>query len=78
MVEISLDDGQSWTQAEIDYPGTQLTWAFWSYQWTPKTAGEYQLICRATDGDGGLQTTEVRSIVPQGATGYQHVKATVQ
>jgi len=77
-VEISLDNGQTWTQTEIDYPGTRLTWVFWSYQWKPTQAGEYQLVCRATDGNGDLQTSEVRGIAPQGATGLHKVKAIVQ
>ena len=77
-VEISFDNGQSWTDATIVSPGTRLTWVFWSFPWRPVKAGDYQLVCRATDGNGGQQTTEVRGIVPQGATGYHKVKATVQ
>ena len=77
-VEISFDNGQTWTQTEIDYPGTRLTWVFWNFQWKPTQAGEYQLICRATDGNGDLQTSEVRGIAPQGATGLHKVKAIVQ
>jgi DMSO/TMAO reductase YedYZ molybdopterin-dependent catalytic subunit len=77
-VEISFDNGQSWTETEIDYPGTRLTWVFWSYQWKPTKAGEYQLVCRATDGNGDLQTSEVRGTAPQGATGLHKVKAVVQ
>lgn len=30
-VEVSLDDGQKWQEAKIDYPGTELTWVLWSY-----------------------------------------------
>src|SRR5213080_1886069 len=29
-VEFSSDDGESWDEAKIDYPGTKLTWALWS------------------------------------------------
>ena len=76
-VEISLDNGATWQPAQIDYPGTKLTWAFWSYRWTPAAAGDYVLICRATDGEGTLQSTDVHSTVPQGASGYCKVNAHV-
>ncbi len=76
-VEISLDDGQTWQPTTIDYPGTKLTWVFWSYAWTPKTTGDYVLVCRATDQNGDLQTSEVRGTAPQGATGLHKVKASV-
>ena len=76
-VEISLDDGATWQPTTIDYPGTQLTWVFWSYPWTPTRKGDYMLVCRATDSTGAVQTDEVRGIAPQGATGYHKVKATV-
>ncbi len=76
-VEISLDDGESWQETTIDYPGTKLTWVFWSFRWTPTTAGDYVLVCRATDGNGDLQTSEVRGTAPQGATGLHKVKAQV-
>src|SRR5437868_9478926 len=32
-VEFSSDDGESWDEAKIDYPGTNLTWALWSFNW---------------------------------------------
>jgi len=28
-VEVSTDDGRTWTDATITYPGTRLTWALW-------------------------------------------------
>ena len=76
-VEVSLDDGETWQPATIDYPGTKLTWVFWSYRWTPTTTGDYVLVCRATDQNGDLQTSEVRGTAPQGATGLHKVKASV-
>ncbi len=76
-VEISLDGGTTWQLAHIDYPGTKLTWVFWSYSWTPTAPGDFTLICRATDMDGTLQSTDVHSTVPQGASGYFKVNAHV-
>ena len=76
-IEFSADDGKTWRQTRIDYPGTHLTWTFWSADWLPKEPGQYTLVSRATDGTGAPQPTETRGIVPQGATGYHRVVATV-
>ena len=56
-VEFSADDGETWQDARIDYPGTELTWTFWSADWLPKEPGEYTLVSRATDGTGAPQPT---------------------
>jgi DMSO/TMAO reductase YedYZ molybdopterin-dependent catalytic subunit len=76
-VEFSADDGETWHETRIDYAGTRLTWTFWSYDWQPEEPGEYTLVSRATDGTGEPQPTETRGTVPQGATGYHRVVATV-
>jgi DMSO/TMAO reductase YedYZ molybdopterin-dependent catalytic subunit len=76
-VEFSTDGGDTWHPVRIDYPGTRLTWTFWSFDWGPTEAGEYTLLSRATDGNGEPQIAQTRGIVPQGATGYHRVKAKV-
>ena len=77
-VELSSDNGETWHETRFDYPGTALTWTFWSFDWTPEEPGKYTLVSRATDGTGAPQPSETRSIVPQGATGYHRVVATVE
>ncbi len=77
-VEVTTDDGETWNDAEIYYPGTDLTWVLWRYQWTPGEAGEYRVYSRAVDGTGEPQPPEPRGIVPQGAQGYNIVTATVE
>ena len=76
-VEVSLDGGATWAPAEIDYAGTKLTWALWSFMWTPTGTGEVRLTVRATDGQGELQSSTGAAIVPQGARGLHSIKATV-
>ena len=76
-VGYSLDDGETWHESRIDYAGTDLTWTFWSFDWTPNEPGEYTIVSRAVDGTGEPQSEERRSIVPQGATGLHRVVATV-
>jgi DMSO/TMAO reductase YedYZ molybdopterin-dependent catalytic subunit len=51
-VELSFDDGQTWSDAEIYYSGGNLAWSLWKAQWTPAATGDYPLLVRATDGEG--------------------------
>jgi len=76
-VELSFDDGNQWLEAQINMPGSHLTWAFWNYDWRPEKQGEYKLVVRATDGNGARQTKEERWTAPHGATGYHKVIARV-
>jgi DMSO/TMAO reductase YedYZ molybdopterin-dependent catalytic subunit len=77
-VEVSADGEQTWQAARIDYPGTNITWAFWTFDWQPGGPGDYLLVVRATDRQGQLQDSQYRDTVPEGATGYPglHVRVT--
>jgi DMSO/TMAO reductase YedYZ molybdopterin-dependent catalytic subunit len=77
-VEISSDNGQTWVEATMSQPGTKISWSLWSYTWTPAVAGDTSVAVRATDGNGGLQISEYRDQVPDGATGLHSVKARVE
>ncbi|QIN77469.1 molybdopterin-dependent oxidoreductase [Rubrobacter marinus] len=78
-VEVSTDDGRSWREARIDHQGSKLAWSVWSHDWRPEGPGEYRLVVRATDGEGELQTSEVRRVGSgMGATGLHKVTARVE
>jgi DMSO/TMAO reductase YedYZ molybdopterin-dependent catalytic subunit len=72
-VEISDDDGETWTDAKIIYPGTKLTWALWSHDWQPDTADDYTLVVRATDGEGEVQEFEGDRSPFSGVTGFHKI-----
>jgi DMSO/TMAO reductase YedYZ molybdopterin-dependent catalytic subunit len=57
-VELSFDDGQTWSDAEIYYSGGDLAWSLWKARWSPAAAGDYALVVRATDGEGDVQEWE--------------------
>jgi hypothetical protein len=76
-VEVSTDDGATWRDARIDYPGTHLSWALWSADWTPAQPSMYHLVVRATDGTGAPQISAFQDIVPQGARGYDRMTVRV-
>jgi DMSO/TMAO reductase YedYZ molybdopterin-dependent catalytic subunit len=72
-VEFSSDDGENWDEAKIDYPGTRLTWALWSFNWEPDEVDDYTLVVRATDGDGKVQEYEENRPFTSGITGFHKV-----
>ena len=72
-VEISDDDGETWTDANIHYAGTKLTWALWSYDWHPDGPDDYTLIVRATDGEGEVQEWEEDRSPFSGVTGFHKI-----
>lgn len=72
-VELSTDDGETWRDAdEINRVGP-LSWAIWRTLWTPPDSGTYELVVRATDGTGDLQTDEGADPVPDGASGHHRI-----
>jgi DMSO/TMAO reductase YedYZ molybdopterin-dependent catalytic subunit len=76
-VELSLDDGATWSDAKITYPGTKLTWALWSYDWRPQKPDDYTLVVRATDGEGEVQDVDWERGYFSGVTGFHKIVAHV-
>ncbi|HVF73287.1 MAG TPA: molybdopterin-dependent oxidoreductase [Chthoniobacterales bacterium] len=76
-VEVSLDDGKTWGDARLDYPGTKLTWAIWSFDWRPAEARDYILVVRATDGEGIVQTWDEQRPFKSGVTGFHKIRVHV-
>ncbi len=69
-VEVSLDDGESWSDAELSTVLSNRTWRLWRLNYFADAPGTRKVVVRATDGDGVLQTAEERESLPDGATGY--------
>ena len=67
-VEVQVDDGE-WQAATLGEATSGNTWVQW-YREFEVTSGKRVLRVRATDTDGNLQTEELRSPVPDGATGW--------
>ena len=72
-VEISDDDGETWTDASIHYAGTKLTWALWTYEWRPDGPDDYTPVVRATDGEGAVQEWEEDRNPFSGVTGFHKI-----
>ena len=54
-VEISDDDGATWSAATLDPRHAPHAWRRWSYRWTPSKAGAARLVVRATDSRDATQ-----------------------
>ena len=58
-VEISLDSGASWHDAQLLDSSVKNAWRLWEYDWrTPATPGKQTLLARATDSRGRVQPFE--------------------
>ena len=54
-VELSLDNGKTWTATKLNPEISKYSWRRWKYDWTPATAGIHHLCVRATDAKGNVQ-----------------------
>ena len=56
-VEVSVDGGSSWSDAELGEPVSRFAWTPWSFTWQA-TAGRHSLKVRAADSVGNVQPTK--------------------
>jgi DMSO/TMAO reductase YedYZ molybdopterin-dependent catalytic subunit len=57
-VEVSVDGGATWTEAEVDPPGPHhWAWRGWRFDWDA-TPGDHVLWCRTRDEAGNAQPDE--------------------
>jgi sulfite oxidase len=60
-VELSVDEGATWTAATLLEPSFPWTWRFWEATFT-LPAGVYQIAVRAWDSAGRTQPQDVRQV----------------
>ena len=56
-VEVSVDDGVTWSEAELGEQVSAYAWTAWSFKWNA-TPGRYSLCVRATDSEGNMQSAD--------------------
>jgi DMSO/TMAO reductase YedYZ molybdopterin-dependent catalytic subunit len=54
-VEISDDDGKTWTLVKLGEDHGPYSFRSWDFSWTPRSAGKYSLAVRATDDKNNAQ-----------------------
>jgi len=84
-VQVSMDGGQNWQDADMKKPLSKWAWVLWSYQWKPTKEDKYSIRVRGFDQSGKVQESDAlkgslfRSrAFPDGAKGIHSVNATVQ
>jgi DMSO/TMAO reductase YedYZ molybdopterin-dependent catalytic subunit len=75
-VEFRPGPDRDWIEADLSEPLSEDCWRQWAVGWEA-TAGMYQLQVRATDGEGNVQTDELRPPAPDGATGWHTIEVEV-
>lgn len=69
-VEVSLDDGSSWTDATLEPSlNPPFTWVRWALP-VELQEGDYQMRIRVTDGEGTVMQKMDLPPLPAGATGW--------
>lgn len=59
-VEISANEGATWSTAELEPAAEPFAPTLWHATWTPSAPGTHTLICRATDASGDTQPLQPR------------------
>ncbi|MCW5848762.1 MAG: molybdopterin-dependent oxidoreductase [Anaerolineae bacterium] len=54
-IEVSFDDGATWTPARLVRGPSNLVWTFWEARWAPEKPARYPLLARVSDRDGKTQ-----------------------
>ncbi|MFW6074573.1 MAG: molybdopterin-dependent oxidoreductase, partial [Chloroflexota bacterium] len=72
-VEVSVDGGETWNDADLSDAPSDLTWRLWRYDHEANEPGTHRILVRATDGDGETQTETERDPLPDGATGWDSI-----
>ncbi|MBA2431174.1 MAG: sulfite oxidase [Chthoniobacterales bacterium] len=58
-VEVSVDGGDSWAEAQLLGEPVRNAWRFWEFEWeTPAEPGAVTLLARATDAAGRTQPAQ--------------------
>jgi hypothetical protein len=69
-VEVSTDGGRTWQPAVLKPSLSSYSWVLWHYEWSATESGARRITTRATDGNGIVQTAELATPIPNGASGY--------
>jgi DMSO/TMAO reductase YedYZ molybdopterin-dependent catalytic subunit len=67
-VEVTVDGGETWTDATLTYEGPEDVWTLWSFDWTPEAPGDYAVQARVTTVSG--DTSSPSAIATNRLYGY--------
>jgi DMSO/TMAO reductase YedYZ molybdopterin-dependent catalytic subunit len=77
-VEVSVDGGATWSNAELGESASPYAWSSWTFVWNA-TPGEYTLYVRASDAKGNVQPVDQQwNFGGYGNNGVQRVNVVVR
>ena len=77
-VEVSVDYGQTWQEAEIWAKDTPLAWVLWKWDWqVPEKANPVEIYARATANSGITQDEIGLEVEPVAAIPYHMIDAAI-
>jgi len=81
-VQVSVDDGGTWREAELKPPLSNWAWTLWRHDWDPRRVGEYTIKVRGFDRQGRVQESpsffgKILGTYPDGAKGIHAVSVKV-
>ncbi|HMK50117.1 MAG TPA: molybdopterin-dependent oxidoreductase [Thermodesulfovibrionales bacterium] len=81
-VQVSLDDRETWQEAEVKKPLSKWSWVLWRYDWKPNRAREYTITVRGIDRSGNVQESpslfgKLLGSYPNGSRGLHSVHVRV-
>ena len=77
-VEVSVDFGQTWQEAEIWAKDTPLAWVLWKWDWqVPEEANPVEIYARATAHSGVTQDEIGLEVEPVAAIPYHMIDAAI-
>jgi DMSO/TMAO reductase YedYZ molybdopterin-dependent catalytic subunit len=60
LVEVSIDNGESWKTARLIGLEQAYAWRHWEYLWDARQTGTFSIMARARDGEGRRQPETAR------------------
>jgi DMSO/TMAO reductase YedYZ molybdopterin-dependent catalytic subunit len=77
-VELSVDNGTTWTAASFIGPHEPFSWRQWQLVWEPRQPGDYTIMARATDSEGRQQPMSAQwNVLGYGNNGVREHGVTV-
>jgi DMSO/TMAO reductase YedYZ molybdopterin-dependent catalytic subunit len=79
-VEVSVDNGEHWADAEILPGDTPQIWTAWQYVWKAPAPGQALIKARATSGAGQVQVDHggvMTEVFPDGSSSIQSISVTI-
>lgn len=72
-VDLSFDGAKSWVPTDLKRSPSPYSWVFWEYHWKRPKRGSYQVVARATDNIGRVQSSFNARAFPSGTSGLHSV-----